>query len=706
MKKIVLTILLSFLFFASKAQVGVAGYIQPLGGGSYPTNIDTFAYGGFSVVADTFQRNRITTQRRAIGMEVYCVADGNTYQLIGGTANSNWSAITFSRYVPYVGATKNLNLGTNSLYTDSIKWTQYVASSNFQTAILFADSAGYYQTDVSYLVWDENNKRLGLNEQGATPSATLEVRAPNLNVPVAQFTQLSTTNSSTAGSILKLTDDPSAAMLNLSRLGSLQFAGAVNTTHTLQNGANISASATENWSPTANGTQLTFSTTPNGSVTRSSALTLNSDQTATFFGNISGAPNVFYTNDTSGGAGTIPILITTADLNASGSRYVKINNYIYYFDTTQKNLPLGNFNIGIGKTLSATNAIVGNNADTALTTAINVAAFGTNALAKNRSGSDEVAVGFNALAVDTGASQSTAVGSGALAVYAGISLHDNEAFGYHALTACTLGLSNVALGFNTLAALTSGNNNVAVGNSACLKGNGSNNTAIGSAALGSSSFNGSSSTVIGSNAGLNVTGGSTNNTFVGFAAGDSITTGQFNTIIGEYNGVVAKTSNNNVIIADGAQNIRVYWPSNGNTILGNTTADNGSSLQVNGTITSTAPTYSSGGYNPLVINSGSGQYQIVSNGIVAFKSNTTATGNTSISIPAGAMLLSITIIPVGNETVSAGTSGSTSTNLINAQAVTAGTPFSVSFGNHYYTATTTLSYSGAVGSVNYIVYYQ
>jgi hypothetical protein len=101
--------------------------------------------------------------------------------------------------------------------------------------------------------------------------------------------------------------------------------------------------------------------------------------------------------------------------------------------------------------------------------------------------------------------------------------------------------TNTALGLNALLNNTTGFNNTASGRGALLNNTtGNNNTASGRAAL------------IGNDTG-------NNNTALGEKSGCDITTGSSNTIIGSYTGNSAeldiRTSNNNVILSDGAGTI-------------------------------------------------------------------------------------------------------------------------------------------------------
>jgi hypothetical protein len=134
-----------------------------------------------------------------------------------------------------------------------------------------------------------------------------------------------------------------------------------------------------------------------------------------------------------------------------------------------------------------------------------------------------------------------------------------------------------------------GSRNVAIGDgSFTTPGATVENVAIGYYALN----------VVGNNDGLNTYNGNTavgafagqsatttlRNTFIGNYSGRYITTGRENTILGGFdgnqNGLDIRTSSNNVVLSDGAGNIRLYANSSGNVGLGTTNPT--VKLEVNG----------------------------------------------------------------------------------------------------------------------------
>jgi hypothetical protein len=170
----------------------------------------------------------------------------------------------------------------------------------------------------------------------------------------------------------------------------------------------------------------------------------------------------------------------------------------------------------------------------------------------------------------TGATQAVNLGAFDLTVNSltigkgGGAVAANVAIGISALVSNTTGNYSVAIGLAALSSNTSGGYNTAIGASALTVNiTGYNNTAIGYASLNYNT--GAYNTAIGSNSlGNNTTG--YQNTAVGPQAGLSITTGSNNTIIGAYAGTA--TLSNNIVLADGAGNVKYQWDGTSNTFTG------------------------------------------------------------------------------------------------------------------------------------------
>ena len=90
-----------------------------------------------------------------------------------------------------------------------------------------------------------------------------------------------TTSSATEGGSLILANDDGAVMADNHRLGVIEFKGAEDTSNTLTTGARIQAIADATWSASENGASLEFYTT-DANASEGVALTLDSDQKATF----------------------------------------------------------------------------------------------------------------------------------------------------------------------------------------------------------------------------------------------------------------------------------------------------------------------------------------------------------------------------------------------------------------------------------------
>jgi hypothetical protein len=160
----------------------------------------------------------------------------------------------------------------------------------------------------------------------------------------------------------------------------------------------------------------------------------------------------------------------------------------------------------------------------------------------------------------------------------------NTAVGYNSSRNTDQGVNNVSVGHDSLYTNTTGNYNVAIGQ-ASLRNNttASNNTALGYQALyNQTTASGGHNTAIGGGALYTVSTGYQNvaigynalklatgiyNTAVGDNAGGAINSGSRNTILGTYDGnsggLDIRTSSNNIVLSDGAGNVRAHCDSSG-----------------------------------------------------------------------------------------------------------------------------------------------
>ena len=257
---------------------------------------------------------------------------------------------------------------------------------------------------------------------------------------------------------------------------------------------------------------------------------------------------------------------------------VAIGHVASYFNTT------GNFNVAVGhatlytNTTGSSNTAIGSNALYSNTTGINNSALGSNSLRLNTTGGNNTAIGVNALQNNTTASFNTAIGNNSL--NANTTGASNTAIGSESLISNTTGDSNVSIGATSLNSNTTGQSNVGVGVSSLgVNTIGQYNVAVGRSASNANTT-GNYNTALGGQALANVTTGS-QNIAIGYNSGGGITTGSQNTIIGTVTGLSSSLSNN-IILADGAGNIRYQW--NGtNNVFGNPIT--GTSATFSGSVT-------------------------------------------------------------------------------------------------------------------------
>jgi hypothetical protein len=220
----------------------------------------------------------------------------------------------------------------------------------------------------------------------------------------------------------------------------------------------------------------------------------------------------------------------------------------------------------VANTTGANNTAIGNEALKTNTTADNNTAVGYQAGYTNATGTDNVYVGYQAGYSGTG-NYNTAIGDTALKT---ATTDGSCAVGLSALRNTTTGVGNTAVGgldaatYGAMTVNTTGSYNTALGSAALGKNTtASNNTAVGYQA-GYSITTGAQNTLVGKEAGRGITTGSYN---AFFGVGDSsnqgagylVTTGAYNTIIGGYSGnqggLDIRTSNNNIVLSDGAGNV-------------------------------------------------------------------------------------------------------------------------------------------------------
>jgi hypothetical protein len=283
-------------------------------------------------------------------------------------------------------------------------------------------------------------------------------------------------------------------------------------------------------------------------------------------------------------------------------------------------------------------------------------AIGFTALNGNTTGSSNTGIGYQSLAANTTGNQNTAIG--------GVSLTTN-----------TTGFSNTAIGYTSLFFNTTGGGNIAIGSASLLNNTtGNDNIAIGFFAGGGTT--GNTNTIIGKSAGAFMTTASSN-VLIGNLSGYNITTGSNNTILGSYQGTTTLASN--IILSDGAGNVRLYSNSGGLIGIGQAVGTPGGQLDIH-----TAQTYA------LVLNG-----LTTNNAYTAFSNNSVGKWRIGNTYNAGANSFDIYNLGTSsnalsfNSTTNAATfSSSVTATSANGSPATSGTT---------QTASLRLAYSNGVG---------
>jgi hypothetical protein len=268
-----------------------------------------------------------------------------------------------------------------------------------------------------------------------------------------------------------------------------------------------------------------------------------------------------------GGISTNTVLGTTAlNFNTTGDANTALG-----WNSLQNNT-IGASNTGIGagslyqNTTGSSNTALGFATLTANTTGTQNVAIGVGSLQNNTTASYNVAIGTGALSANTTGEYNTAIGFYTSNIQT--TANNNTSIGFYALKDNTTGSQNTAIGASALSKNTTGFGNTGVGQGA-LNDNttGTVNSGFGQGALGNQTT-GSGNTGLGYNAGAAITTGSFNIEIGYLNNGSGVVTGSYNTIIGSNITGLSASLANNIVLADGAGNIRYQW--NGtNNVFGN-----------------------------------------------------------------------------------------------------------------------------------------
>jgi hypothetical protein len=183
------------------------------------------------------------------------------------------------------------NGGTNN--------TAYTAPSGTICPIIYYDGTKFNtDTTVNHLAYDTATDTVYTGAITVSSATTQTVKAIN-----------TAASSPTAGGGIEAYTNDGAAMASGDRTAFILFGGAKDGASTLANAAIIESFATENWSGTATGSKIVFSTTANTTTTRSNVLTLNQDKSANFayYATSNNFVNGFTTTATAAGTTTLTV---------------------------------------------------------------------------------------------------------------------------------------------------------------------------------------------------------------------------------------------------------------------------------------------------------------------------------------------------------------------------------------------------------------
>lgn len=190
-------------------------------------------------------------------------------------------------YVPYTGATANVNLGTYTLTTPTLIGG-IVTGGN----LTFNSTSNATKGNVligSTWSFDETNGRMAINSATPPTDVAIRVYATDANNDAISIRQASANASGPELRLTKARGNHSSygGIVSADTIGAIRFRGYDTTG--FFGGAFIQSNTTQDWSGSAHGSKIIFNTTPNNSIIPATALTLDQDKSATFTGNIVGS---------------------------------------------------------------------------------------------------------------------------------------------------------------------------------------------------------------------------------------------------------------------------------------------------------------------------------------------------------------------------------------------------------------------------------
>ena len=262
-----------------------SGEIDLTTSGAVDINSGAFTVDGAAISVDGNDDSNITITGSGKDLTL-AVAGGSTQKLILSTAGTGTDALDINATAGGidVDAVKDIALTT----TGTAGEIQLISAHTAGRAVFIdanANAGSIVDIDAGILDID------------VTAGTTIDTTSLTLTGAGGMIVKDTTATSADRGANLTLQTDDGAAMADNHRLGGIFFRGAEDASNTLTTGAKIDAFCDADWSDTENGTRLVFSTT-DANASTSAALTLDSDQKASFAADVAIAGNLVVTGTT------------------------------------------------------------------------------------------------------------------------------------------------------------------------------------------------------------------------------------------------------------------------------------------------------------------------------------------------------------------------------------------------------------------------
>ena len=262
-----------------------SGEIDLTTSGAVDINSGAFTVDGAAISVDGNDDSNITITGSGKDLTL-AVAGGSTQKLILSTAGTGTDALDIDATAGGIDVTslKQLALETSGAAGDILIKSAHTAG---RAVFIDANANAGSIVDID----------AGILDIDVTAGTTIDTTSLTLTGAGGMVIKDISSTSADRGANLTLQADDGAAMADNHRLGGIFFRGAEDDSNTLTTGATIAAFCDADWSDTENGTRLVFSTT-DANASTSAALTLDSDQKASFAADVAIAGNLVVTGTT------------------------------------------------------------------------------------------------------------------------------------------------------------------------------------------------------------------------------------------------------------------------------------------------------------------------------------------------------------------------------------------------------------------------